>query len=194
MAARPWCGKAATARKGPVGCGPVASPPLKCPCTYKGLDVALGTFLCAASDGGDGSHRVLSKPGPTASDQEREEFITAKYVERRFVSRRAGGPGSQQQQQLQDWLWDAARRGDLQSAYQALAAGANLDFKYSSQPAAQLVWESNLQAGGTDDQPVSPSNLGGVTVLHAACRVSGLVVFVSPPLLLLLQPRVWDDC
>lgn len=58
-------------------------------------------------------------------------------------------------------------------AYRAIACGADVNHSYSSQPAAQLVWEANLQCGGGADQPLSPTNLGHISVLHAACRVGG---------------------
>lgn len=60
----------------------------------------------------------------------------------------------------------------LPVAYRAIACGADVNHSYSTQPAAQLVWEANLQAGGEADQPLSPTNLGHTNVLHAACRVS----------------------
>eukprot|EP00887_Chlorella_sp_A99_P007156 scaffold2.g7156.t1 len=125
--------------------------------------------------GGPGSSAAAGsgpprKPGPSAGDAQRAEFIVAKYVDRAFVAAPAPGPAAAAAQQLADWLWEAVQRGDVRGAFRALAAGANVNTRYSSQPAAQLVWESNLRAGGADDQPVSPSNLGGVTALHAACR------------------------
>ena len=136
-----------------------------------------------------------------------------KYVERRFLARPAAAAGSGSVHLLQEWLWEAVQRGDVQSgevqrggrgvcmcvcvlmkvmdvaqlycshnctpcspprppaAYHALACGANANHPYNSQPAAQLVWEANMQAGGAEDQPLSPSNLGHSSVLHAACRV-----------------------
>jgi ankyrin repeat protein len=41
---------------------------------------------------------------------------------------------------------------------------------FNSASAAQLVFEANLRAGGAHDAPVSPTALGDVTALHAACR------------------------
>lgn len=59
------------------------------------------------------------------------------------------------------------------AAYHAIACGADVNYSYSGQAAAQLVWEANMLAGGAAEQPLSPSNLGHTTVLHAACRVRG---------------------
>lgn len=57
------------------------------------------------------------------------------------------------------------------AAYHAIACGADVNHSYSGQSAGQLVWEANMLAGGQAEQPLSPTNLGHTSVLHAACRV-----------------------
>ena len=59
------------------------------------------------------------------------------------------------------------------AAYHAIACGADVNHSYHAQPAARLVWECNMQAGGDADQPLSPTNLGHTGVLHTACTVGG---------------------
>lgn len=115
-----------------------------------------------------------SRPGPRAPLTDKERWIAAKYAEKRFLARPAGAAASQQA--LQEWLWEAAQRGDVRGAYHAIACGADVNYSYSGQAAAQLVWEANTLAGGQAEQPLSPTNLGHTTVLHAACRAGDVVV------------------
>ncbi|KAL4436335.1 hypothetical protein ABPG77_009897 [Micractinium sp. CCAP 211/92] len=114
-----------------------------------------------------------ARPGPKTPLGEKEKWISSKYEEKRCLARPAGAGSAQQ---LQDWLWDAVVRGDVKAAYHAIACGAEVNHSYSSQPAAQLVWEANMQCGGGADQPLSPTNLGHISVLHAACRAGDLVM------------------
>ncbi|KAL4420567.1 hypothetical protein ABPG75_010223 [Micractinium tetrahymenae] len=114
-----------------------------------------------------------ARPGPTAPLADKERWIAGKYVEKRHLACPAGARGAQQ---LQDWLWDAVARGDIKAAYRAIACGTDVNHSYSSQPAAQLVWEANMQGGGGADQPLSPTNLGHISVLHAACRAGDLLM------------------
>lgn len=152
----------------------------------------------AAAGPGGSATALPARPGPMASDQEREAFITAKvrqegwdrcccclcaypanlcvaallacphgttclqlahstqlcpalissqYVDRAFVVCPPLPPGDAASTALPAWLWEAVARGDLGGAYAALAAGADVNARFSSQPSAQLVWESNLQVG-----------------------------------------------
>ncbi|KAI3430848.1 hypothetical protein D9Q98_009258 [Chlorella vulgaris] len=132
---------------------------------------------------GPGPHSSSSSPmrppGVGASLTDREQWITAKYVEKRLLAR---PPGEFGEEALQGWLWDSVQRGDVKAAYHAIACGADVNHSYHTQPAARAVWECNLQAGGDADQPLSPSNLGHAGVLHAAC-MTGLPVLAE----LLLQ-------
>ncbi|PSC71679.1 ADP-ribosylation factor GTPase-activating AGD1 [Micractinium conductrix] len=115
-----------------------------------------------------GPSSVPQRPGPGAPLADKERWIVAKYGGKAFLARPAGADG---QHLLQEWLWDAVQRGDIRTAYRAIACGADVNHAYTSQPAAQLVWEANMQAGGGADQPLSPTNLGHTNVLHAACRL-----------------------
>ncbi|GAB4819632.1 hypothetical protein N2152v2_006678 [Parachlorella kessleri] len=123
---------------------------------------------------GDGKCALgnIHKPAPSDPAPAKERYITAKYLDRRFVGRPGGGAssGSGGPRELAGLLWQAVDDGDLRAAYCAIACGADPNTKLATQPAAQLVGEANLQAGGAAEQPVSPSNLGDVSVLHAACR------------------------
>lgn len=46
----------------------------------------------------------------------------------------------------------------LPAAYRAIACGADVNHAYTSQPAAQLVWEANMQ--------VRAALLGGWNMMH----------------------------
>ncbi|KAI7840581.1 hypothetical protein COHA_005734 [Chlorella ohadii] len=115
-----------------------------------------------------------SRPGPRSPLTDKERWIAAKYVDKRFLARPPDAAASPQA--LQEWLWEAAQRGDVRGAYHAIACGADVNYSYSGQAAAQLVWEANMLAGGAAEQPLSPSNLGHTTVLHAACRAGDVAV------------------
>lgn len=106
-------------------------------------------------------------------------------MDKRLLARPPGAVG---EERLQEWLWDAVQRGDVKSAYHAIACGADVNHSYHAQPAARLVWECNMQAGGDADQPLSPTNLGHTGVLHAACTA-------GPPVMaeLLLQAGAHID-
>lgn len=125
-------------------------------------------LTAAAPRQSSGSH---AKPGPSDSSSAKEQFITAKYLERRFVRRSAA-----QAREVRAALWQGVQEGDVRGVYQAVAGGADLNVHLDTQPAAQLVWEANMQTGGAAEQPVSPTNLGGVSVLHAACRAGDPLV------------------
>jgi Arf-GAP/coiled-coil/ANK repeat/PH domain-containing protein len=112
-----------------------------------------------------------AKPGPDAPPAAKEAYVRAKYVERRFVRQPEDDAGQPVEgaERLGEALWEAAAAQDVKAMYYALACGADAARRYASSPAAQVVWEANLVAGGAQDQPVSPSNLG-VSLLHACAR------------------------
>jgi len=118
------------------------------------------------------------KPLPSAPSHKKKEFIEAKYIGRRFTILPDPTETNQDiiNKQLQTMLWESVAEMDIRSAYYAIACGAKLTDKCFHQPAAQLVWESNLRAAGTQDQPISPGNLGDVNPLHAAARAGGLTL------------------
>lgn len=118
------------------------------------------------------------KPLPSASSDKKREFIEAKYIGRKFTILPDPTETNQDiiDKQLQTMLWESVAELDIRSAYYAIACGAKLTEKCFHQPAAQLVWESNLRSGGTQDQPISPGNLGEVNPLHAAARAGGLTL------------------
>ncbi|PRW20973.1 ADP-ribosylation factor GTPase-activating AGD3-like [Chlorella sorokiniana] len=132
------------------------------------------TFDAAARRRSSAEGASSSRPGPRAPLTDKERWIAAKYVEKRFLARPPGAAASPQA--LQEWLWEAVQRGDVQGAYQAIACGADVNYSYSGQAAAQLVWEANMLAGGQAEQPLSPTNLGHTTALHAVCRAGDVVV------------------
>lgn len=115
------------------------------------------------------------KPGPAAPYADKERYIRAKYVDRAFIQRPSDESGGfLDSKQVQELLWEAANVGEVREVYKALAWRAHVNHSFSNSSAAQLVFESNLQAGGSQDQPVSPTSLGDLTALHAACRAGNL--------------------
>lgn len=62
----------------------------------------------------------MRPPGVGASLTDREQWITAKYVEKRLLAR---PPGEFGEEALQSWLWDSVQRGDVKAGKQASATG-----------------------------------------------------------------------
>ena len=64
-----------------------------------------------------------------------EQFITAKYSERRFVAPASAFPGGDVQQAL----WSAVAQGDLRAAMRARVCGADVTSGYVARAAWLLV-------------------------------------------------------
>lgn len=124
-------------------------------------------------------HSTMSKPRADSKTDTKKCFIVAKYRDKLFTEMPiADGlndeTDSGNQRVLNTLLWEAVSDVNVRSSYYAVACGAKVSERCHHQSAAQLVWEANLRAGGTQEQPVSPTHLGDVTILHAACRSGGL--------------------
>eukprot|EP00884_Botryococcus_braunii_P002527 jgi/Botrbrau1/12275/Bobra.0323s0015.1 len=111
-----------------------------------------------------------AKPNPKHALAVKEQYVRAKYVERRFVIPHPGGPAG-----AQAALWEAVLASDIRGTMRAVIGGANVNYNYTGQAAAAAVADAEAHAHpGGPSEAVVPSmadeGCDGVTVLHLACR------------------------
>ena len=62
-----------------------------------------------------------ARPGPQAPLPDKERWITAKYVDKRFLARPQGGAAAPPR--LQEWLWEAVAAGDVRAGARGRPGG-----------------------------------------------------------------------
>ncbi|KAK9807526.1 hypothetical protein WJX72_001570 [[Myrmecia] bisecta] len=114
---------------------------------------------------GDGNSCL--KPRADHSLAMKEQFITQKYVERRFVAPASafwGGSAAAA-------LWDAVQCGNMHGAVRAVVAGADVNAAYNTPEAALLMSEAHARIDMPGASPTTTDSPGDVTVLHCASQV-----------------------
>ncbi|KAK9788851.1 hypothetical protein WJX73_007548 [Symbiochloris irregularis] len=117
------------------------------------------------------------KPRAEHSLQAKQQYILAKYNERRFVAPASAFPGGD----VRLALWTAVVHEDLKGMMRARACGADVSAGYATSAAATLVTEAHQMGprrltsfpstSGTDgSSDTSTSGVGDATALHLACR------------------------
>lgn len=105
-----------------------------------------------------------AKPRPDSSFAVKEQYITAKYVERRYSASTVPAVRGN----VQTALWEAVEGGSIKEAVQAVVNGADMNACCMGQPAIELIRDTNSLAGGESlEAPTSTANL---TALHFACQ------------------------
>lgn len=125
---------------------------------------------------------TTAKPRPDSSFAVKEQYITAKYVDRRYatgcVPAVKGVP--------QTALWDAVEGGSIREAVQAVVNGADINACCMGPAAVELIRDTNALAGGADAEPAITTE--SLTALHFACQTGD----VSLMEYLLQNGAKWD--
>ncbi|KAL4570029.1 hypothetical protein LXL04_025678 [Taraxacum kok-saghyz] len=129
---------------------------------------------------------AVHKPSPSDEIQQREKYIIAKYVEKRFVETLSGTPS------FATRIWDAVKSNDIQEAYRLIAKSYTniVNTTYDDVASSDLIHDHDSGKEFCDpktckrikDSRKPESCLQGCTLLHLACD-SGYQVMLE----LLLQ-------
>ncbi|KAL3136510.1 hypothetical protein ABBQ38_005760 [Trebouxia sp. C0009 RCD-2024] len=109
-----------------------------------------------------------AKPRPDSSFAVKEQYITAKYVEKRYaitsVPPALGTP--------QVALWEACEGRSLREAVIAVVNGCDMNAPCPCPPAVALIRDTNNLAGGANSE--EPSSTAGFCALHFACQTGDI--------------------
>ncbi|KAA6429276.1 MAG: hypothetical protein FRX49_00672 [Trebouxia sp. A1-2] len=105
-----------------------------------------------------------AKPRPDSSFAVKEQYITAKYVERRYAASTVPAVRGN----VQTALWEAVEGGSIKEAVQAVVNGADMNACCMGQPAIELIRDTNSLAGGENSE--APTSTANLTALHFACQ------------------------
>ena len=111
----------------------------------------------------------VRKPSPASPLADKEAFIRAKYVGKRFLARK------KPHTKIDTMLWNSIFREDIKGAYGALVGGADINSTHATNAAKTLVTQMHAKIyGATDDLPTRPTHFA--PVLMIACRSGNLAV------------------
>ncbi|KAK9822748.1 hypothetical protein WJX74_003816 [Apatococcus lobatus] len=152
----------------------------------------IGAGLASATSNGASQMHMEDAPAKitsAASAAEKAAFITAKYVDRRYM-----GPKTRRlpQATAQALLWDSVQAGDAHGAVHACVGGADLNAPFQTDAAAHLAEdaevrcnklssrESGARGQQLGDAPQPAAMRGEFSIVHCACQVgnAGLLEYL----------------